>query len=260
MSANIVEIKKQGSLPICSGLISLTGYEPWPPRFIAGVKQAVQDDHPVIIRLHGAAEYPSETIDRYAIDLESHAVMIVGFDDARAAFEIIDPWNNKFGGSNGGKRWLSYETAALTIVDASLGMMMIGSPPIINIQSSIDESGNTSLALDIRFYIPDAHVMDKDNIKIGDINYEIRATDGRTEATYNFESKGEWSLGDKLFEEFPIGNIDRWVDSVNVEIKTVLKIKGNRPYEFSDEVSSIQKHTIDTVQLLEIYGLKSHLA
>ncbi|WP_395606404.1 C39 family peptidase [Pseudomonas sp. B22129] len=145
MNANVFDISTKEKLPTCSGLISLTGYEPWPPRFIAGVKNTIQDNHPVIIRLHGAAEYPSTAMDRYAIDLESHAVMIVGFDDSRAAFEIIDPWNNAFGGINGGKRWLPYETAALTIVDASLGMMMVGSPPLINIQSTVDKAGNTSL-------------------------------------------------------------------------------------------------------------------
>lgn len=67
-----------------NGLAPVIGYEPWALRTIDSIKQTICDDIPVLIRVHPAADYPcSNEEDSYKLDMASHALLIVGYDDEK---------------------------------------------------------------------------------------------------------------------------------------------------------------------------------
>lgn len=73
------------------GLAPVVCYEPWFPRCLEAIKQCLNDGYPLLVRLHSAASYPNDADECYKLDLESQAVLIVGYDDEKQAVAIVDP-------------------------------------------------------------------------------------------------------------------------------------------------------------------------
>jgi len=124
-----------------NGLAPVIGYEPWALRTIDSIKQTICDDIPVLIRVHPAADYPcSNEEDSYKLDMESHALLIVGYDDENQTFDVVDPWNKEWGGQYGGIEKIPYEVIPITCVNASYGKKTIMALPKVNINPEVDSN------------------------------------------------------------------------------------------------------------------------
>ena len=135
--------KSNESVAMSKGLAPVVCYDPWFPRALEAIKQSIHDGHPILIRLHSAASYPIPSDERYIVDLESHAVLIVGYDDVKKAVAVSDPWNKNWGGK-GGMRWIPYTVLETKTVNTSLGMSMPLAPLSANAKTNWDNSGNLS--------------------------------------------------------------------------------------------------------------------
>ena len=85
MSTNISTLySKKAATKIASGLAAVSGYEPWPMRTIESMKESLADGVPILARLHSAADYPTSTEETdHKLDMESHAILLIGYDDAK---------------------------------------------------------------------------------------------------------------------------------------------------------------------------------
>lgn len=214
-----------------SGLAPVVCYEPWFPRCLEAIKQCLSDGYPLLIRLHSAASYPNDISDCYMLDLESQAVLIIGYDDEKQAVAIIDPWNNNWGGELGGKRWVSYSDISRQTVNTSLGIIMCLTPPQFQLTQQLDVNQNLSITAEIGFYSPRGVVMDRDSWAIKKITAECILPDMWGKAI-QFEMEGHWIVGDLITLSMPITTKPECDGEIKVIIKA--EIEGIRPYQFKD--------------------------
>lgn len=224
-----------------NGLAPIMCYEPWFPRVLDSIRQSIIDGHPVMVRLHSAASYPLPSKDRYKLDLESHAVLIVGYDDDLKAVAIIDPWDNNWGGVCGGRRWLPFSVLQILCVNSTCDQVTLLTPLIFSVTSTQDSSKNLSLDLEIGFYIPRGTVMDLDSWIISNVFVECNMSHNSEMVSLNYSVPGHCKVGDKIKISLPIHNNSQDVEQVKLSIQTT--IEGNRPYAFTNTIETSQ--TID---------------
>lgn len=217
------------------GLAPVVCYDPWFPRSLESIKQSVHDGHPVLVRLHSAASYPLKLSECYQSDLESHAVLIVGYDDTKGSVAVIDPWDKNWGGKVGGRRWISYTSLETLIVNTSLGISMTLSPLFVSSEANFDNAGNLSIDLSVGFYTPRGTIMDRSSWAITAVcvNCILPATWGRKQLDY--ELKGFWVVGDIINCFIPIANCPKNSGEISLNISAT--IQGKRPYSFEDIIS-----------------------
>ena len=84
---------------------------------IEDLKGQLSDHHPIIMRFHDSVAFQrhrgpgtfSESLDDpKAVVVGWHSFTLVGYDDKRQAFRLINSWGTKWGDS--GYAWISYET------------------------------------------------------------------------------------------------------------------------------------------------------
>jgi hypothetical protein len=217
------------------GLAPVVCYDPWFPRTLEAIKQSIHDGHPVLIRLHSAASYPISAEERYTLDLESHAVLIVGYDDAKQAVALIDPWDKNWGGNLGGRWWLPYTVLQVKSVNTSLGMSMPLAPLQVETKAEWDNAGNLSIQLQIGFYIPRGTIMDHDSWAIKRINVNCELSQSWEGKQFDYEVAGHWIVGDTIRLSLPIANRPKSDGEIHVRIHAA--IQGKRPYDFEDCIS-----------------------
>lgn len=216
---------------VSKGLAPVISYEPWFPRSLESIKESINDGIPVLVRLHSAASYPSS--ERYLIDLEGHSVLIIGYDDDKQSVEVVDPWNTEWGGVHSGKRWISYSTLQVMVVNATCNKTQNLAPLQINVnQKNLD--GELSLDLEVGFYCPRGTIMDRSSWVITSI-----IVDCDPPKTWQSESKkyvidGRWHVGEFLNLSFPIQNSVICEGEIQLNVKAI--IEGNRPYKFNDQI------------------------
>lgn len=216
-----------------NGLAPVVCYEPWFPRCLEAIKQCLSDGHPLLVRLHSAGSYPNDTTECYKLDLESQAVLLVGYDDEKQAIAIIDPWNNNWGGEKGGRRWMTYADISRQIVNTSLGMAMCLTSLQLKLTSHVDLNKNLSIEAEIGFYSPRGVIMDHDSWAIQKISAECTLPEvwGKT---INYEIEGHWIVGDNIKFSMPLASNIKCDGEILVRMKA--EIFGKRPYEFSDSI------------------------
>ena len=226
----------------CNGLAPVVCYDPWIPRIFETIKQSVLDKIPVLVRLHCAADYPITGEKRYSNDIESHAVLIAGYDDATESFLVIDPWNRQWGGIYGGTRWLKYSDLTMLMVDASKGM----ATPLSSLQVSeikvVKNGPNTSLKFSVGYYNPRGTVMDRDNTEIVEISAACTLPPSWGGEIYERTITGSWKIGYYAEVILPIKCDLTGMEDVNLRI--CAKLQGTRPYPFIDSVSMMLDQTI----------------
>jgi Peptidase_C39 like family len=227
--------KKTQSKVRCQGLAPVMGYEPWFGRCLEGIKQSISDGHPVLIRLHSAAAYPAETTTLYRNDVESHAVMVVGYDDEQGAVEIVDPWNREWGGEMGGRHWLSYSDLSLSNVDSSLGTLINLAPLEVRALGERKTNGELLVHISAGFYSPRCKVMDQNSWTIEQIDVSCQCPSHWNANVVSKVEKGSWTVGDQAKFTVEIPGASRSGGECTLEIRAV--IKGDRPYAFQDIVS-----------------------
>lgn len=89
-----LRFRAEGSAPVMC-------CDPWFPRALETIRQSIRDGIPVLIRLHTGVMYPINSNIRYRVDLESHAVMIFGYDDESQVLFLKDPRDLSKGGEYG---------------------------------------------------------------------------------------------------------------------------------------------------------------
>ncbi len=202
-------------------------------RSIESVKQSIIDGKPVLIRLHSAASYPCKNKeDNYKLDLESHAVLIVGFNDEENNFDIVDPWNN-FEGNRKGIYKLSYEEYPLLCVNCSLSKDTIITEVSLDIEKVI--IGNHSgIKLKLGLYTPKGYIIDQNNTYINDIKLEINYTLKGKGKHSEVEIKGNYKIGEYAYKTISLGeNIN---EKIKFNIKSTVTIHGIRPYKYDDKI------------------------
>ena len=208
--------------PICEGLGAILGYDPYFARMSHSLKTILADGHPIMIRLHSAGRYPLPSDKQDQLDLESHAVLLVGYDEELHAFAYLDPWTN---GTVAKLSWIDYEKLRLSIVNSSLDCHLILAP--IDVEVSLADSH--TLRIRAGFYSPDAITMDKDNHVISRIECRVRSDiESQVEVT---AVEGAWGVGQKAEFDLPTPVCRR---STTVEVVSTVEIR--RPYPCRDDV------------------------
>lgn len=236
---SLVATRENAKTTIAKGLAPIVCYDPWFPRTLEAIKQSIYDGHPVLIRLHSAASYPISSNERYTVDLESHAVLIVGYDDEKQAVALIDPWDKKWGGNLGGRWWLPYTVLATKKVNTSMGMSMPLAPLEVEAKTHWDNADNLSVTLQIGFYIPRGTVMDRDSWVIKQIIVNCKLPEAWENKQFDYEVTGHWTVGDCINLSLPIANQPKRDEEINICVNAV--IQGQRPYNFEDCISVHKK-------------------
>ncbi|MCW6665272.1 C39 family peptidase [Aerococcaceae bacterium NML191219] len=219
-----------------TGLAPVIGYEPWALRTIESVKQSLVDGQPVLIRIHSALSYPAEN-DRCTakLDMESHAVLIVGYDDYRQEFDVIDPWRTDWKGSKGGISTIKYEILPIVCVNATAEKTTRTSTIQKHIIICSDDSNNTSVNAEFGFYIPKGYIIDEKQSKFTEFDVTVSYTLGESTFTYRDIIRGEWWVGETAKMTIPIGkNISEQVD---LHFSVSAKLVGERPYHYEDTIN-----------------------
>ena len=215
-----------------TGAACITYYDPYPPRTLETIKSCLAKGNPPLVRLHAAAEYPVDGdsgLARDQIDLEGHAVLIVGYNDETGKLALADPWA---GGSHDPEtvRWIPYSSLIVGAVDCSLGVIQTMGPPVVHYVIGDDQDGNPRLTLTAGFDLVPGRVMDRENFHISGVEASVQAADG---ARLAGDVRGQWYVGDVAELSFPLPTN---CGDLNVAVSVTLSAQ--RPYPFSDVVST----------------------
>lgn len=225
--------KEEIQVKSSTGVIPLISYEPWVLRSIESVKQSLIDGNPVLIRLHSAASYPClNKSDNYKLDLESHAVLIVGYDDNDKTFDIVDPWSNKLGSKKGIYK-LSYEVYPIVCVNCSLSKDTVITSNILDINKI--ENTNT-IEFKYGFYLPKGYIIDKNNTKLSEITFKINYKINGLNKYVEFNSDKQYSIGE--YFEFNLELDENVNEEIIFDINVNYKISGERPYKYIDNIET----------------------
>lgn len=238
-----------------TGLAPVIGYEPWTPRTIESVKQSLVDGNPVLMRVHSAADYPCSTNELgYVLDMESHAVLIVGYNDEEEAFDVVDPWNKQWGGAHGGMRKLTYEMISVCAVNATYDKMTRIALPVHNVRKCVDVNGNVSLKLRIGYYVPKGYIIDEKDMAFTAVNIAASLVQNGCNKTYEQHLKGRWIVGEYAETSIALGR-DLSGD-LDVEFSISATIEGKRPYSYSDTIEFSFVESVSLEKKLESFSVE----
>jgi len=203
------------------------------------VKETLSKGVPVLMRVHCAADYPtgSESNDQ-RLDMESHAVLLIGYDDRREAFLVIDPWRNELGGSYCGERYLSYEDYCLLMVNGTAEKATVLSLPQIEMNPRCEGEGKF-IDFEVGFFRPRGYVLDEEGTALTKLKLAISVE--KTEVTRTLE--GRWRIGERARFSVPMPDSVEGISEVQVLAQITLE--GIRPYRYRDEFSYKVEQKID---------------
>lgn len=231
-----LQLLETGRIKMTTGLVPVSGYEPWHVRAIESVKHALTEGVPVLIRLHSAASYPcARAEDGYKLDMESHAVLIVGYDDESETFDIVDPWRSEWGGSQGGVRKLPYEIFSLVIVNASLGKFTLMAPPYKKVSHFETDTGNKSLVMELGFQAPKGYIMDQRQTYFSEFDVEVLYDLHGEQISYRNVLKGKWYIGEYAKTTIPLSR--ELAGPVHFQFRVNAVLSGARPYTYTDRLT-----------------------
>ena len=247
-----------------NALVPVIGYEPWSLRALESIKSSIVNGVPTLIRVHSAADYPIENEElSHRLDMESHCVLIVGYNDDKEEFDIVDPWNPNWGGQHGGVGKLPYESLHVACVNCTaekgtrLSLISHKIRPVL-----IEE--NASLAVDLGFYEPLGYVIDRNNTKFETFKVTIHYLFNGNEKQQSQSLSGEWKIGEKAIFTFPLekGNVNiafspifhsperkigekaiftfplekELSGDIDVRIEVLATLSSDRPYQYRDNI------------------------
>lgn len=205
------------------GLVSIMRYDPHVTRCFEGIKLNLLEDRPTIVRVHAAANYPINQ-NSYIIDQEGHAILIVGYDDDKLAFAIIDPFQRE--NQPPSITWLPYEKLAITMVDMTLGNDL--ESPGLHVDAKI--SGDRS-SIQICTGIPNVYgtIIDQDHLILRNLEVHVTITYEGTTEFFHHAARAELPIGSQEIFKIKIPNNAR--KNIYASINVNGTIKGVRPYE-----------------------------
>jgi len=228
------------------GLVGLMRYDPHSPRCFEGMKLNLLEGLPTIIRLHPGANYPNE-IRREQIDLEGQAVLVIGYDDTKEAFAIIDPFQ-RIPGRTPEINWMPFEQLATTIVDISLGEDV---PPKSLKIDVIKMNGQGDLEISIS--LPEIYgtITDYDLLTLEEISMDVKVSCQDNSLMTHHAFNGKYPFGTTAKTKiFLPKSLDATMD---VSIKVDGLIHGSRPYDYRDHIGLDYSCTFtSTTQEIEV--------
>ena len=226
-------VKKEENLST-NALAPVIGYDPWALRTIESFKHSIASGVPVLIRVHSAAEYP--IVDEevaHEMDMESHCVLLVGYNDDFREFDAVDPWNNNWGGRHGGIEKFHYSWVPITCVNCSADK----GTRISTITHSMkvnEMDGNASVTVELGFFEPLGYIMDKDSTRFEEFDVCITYMHGEVEKKQTQTVQGQWYIGEKAALSFPIEKSLK--GELDIEVDVYAKLACDRPYPFNDSI------------------------
>ena len=184
--------------PTHDGAACISYYDPYTPRTLETIRVGLDRKQPLLVRLHGGARYfasKRSDIPKNQIDLEGHAVLLVGYDDVQKKLAYLDPW---VGDRENDQeiRWMGYEEFCLHVVDYTNGILMGASPPKIEYRE-LEMVGNRFLEVRAGFDPLPGRIMDRENIHISSAEVALVNAEGITVAQERVE--GQWYAGTFAF-------------------------------------------------------------
>lgn len=212
------------------GLSGISRYDPHSPRCFQGIKLNLLENRPTLLRVHSAASYPAGDY-RFQLDEEGHAIVIVGYDDVRQAFAVIDPF--KRDNLEAAVTWLSYRDLSLTMVDASLGTDLTA--PGLYLSATVSEVGHK---LFVSVGLPQVYgtIIDHDNFSLEDVRISVSFSIGGKRFESSHFANGNYFIGSRVnfYIDLPID----CNDGIDVEIVADGVLHGLRPYEYRDAIGA----------------------
>ncbi|QMS96996.1 C39 family peptidase [Streptococcus equinus] len=246
---NNLDVKSEKT---ATGLAPVSGYEPWSQRTLDSIKDSIVDGIPILARLHSAADYPCDKFDdNKKLDMESHAILIVGYDDEKEEFLTVDPWHSEWNGNFGGLRTFPYSIVHKIMVNCSMDKCTRVTEPSTEVTISDSSDMNKHLLnLKVGFYTPRGYIMDKNETQF--TLFEVQMTLKNHDCTLTRKVEGNWHIGDFADIYFPVDGAIVGSDEVSFSIKAVLQ--GNRPYKYEDVLNYSFK---ENVNFKQIHGTES---
>ena len=221
------------------GLAPVVTYEPWFARCLDSIRQSLADGCPVLIRYHSGADYPIEGPLVYKNDVESHALLIIGYDDDKKALLVSDPWNKEWGGIHGGRRWIPYKIMDEHAVDSSLGVIQALSTLQLKTFPRHNEDGALVMGISAGFYSPRGYVMDRDSWLITELEVVCQLPESMGGEEVRRSHRGSWPVGEMANFTLPVTDLAH--EAAELEVFVECKIEGSRPYPFEDTISLSRK-------------------
>jgi len=218
------------------GLASILCYDPFLPRCIEGIKLNLLAGLPSLVRLHAGANYPTPSEYRYQVDLEGHAVLIVGFDDVKRAFFVVDPYR-RCSDESIEKTWLPYEDLTIAMVDCSSGNQTV--PPNLKIEAAVSNCGST-LQIHAGIPLPFGPVMDLDNLHLSGATLEVQFHEANRSITRLLTNPATARIGEHFSFQTEIPR-DIAPDAT-VDVQVSATIGGTRPYAYNARVGTRHRY------------------
>lgn len=233
VKVSLIKNDKLSNVQNITGFAPVIGYEPWALRTIESVKQSLVDGQPILIRIHSALSYPTDSDRNTAkLDMESHAVLIIGYDDFKQEFDILDPWRVDWNGSKGGLSTIKYEALPIVCVNATAEKSTRCSLIQKKVAVYTDKFYNTSVSIDFGFYVPKGYIIDQKQSKFTEFDVTASYTLNGSVFTYHNIIRGEWWVGQTAKMEIPIGKDIS--EEVDVHFAVSSKLVGDGPYHYED--------------------------
>lgn len=216
-------------IKFASGLAAVSGYEPWPIRTIESMKESIVDGIPILVRFHSGADYPtgSENDDQN-LDMESHAVLLVGYDDTEKIFNVVDPWRKDWMGAFNGQYKIPYDAIHTVLVNGTYDKATRMSLPHTEVRFE-EINKNRFINLKIGFYRPRGYVLDAKGTSFKNFNITLKVDD----IEINRQISGNWTIGEYAALSFRLP--DKISGDLKLDFDVKATIQGIRPYPYKDK-------------------------
>lgn len=185
-------------------------------------------------------------------------MLIVGYDDNMQAVAIVDPWNNSWGGTLGGRRWLSYSHLQVMAMNCTCDKQQNMTPLQLDIESDVDRSRNLSLQLRVGFYTPRGAIMDRASWAIRSLCIECLLPSEYAAEAVTYSVSGNWHVGDSICLSLPLAHGPTLDGEITTRVSAT--IQGNRPYEFEDVIEISKTTPIKNSEIGIHSNLTSHVS
>lgn len=232
MNKDLLSLEINDKSETASGISAVSGYEPWPERTLDSMKESIAMGIPALARLHSAAEYPaSDEKTTQKLDMESHSVLIVGYDDNEQMLDVVDPWHKEWAGSFGGIEKLPYTAIYKRFVNGTADKVTRIALPEKHV-SIVDTNNKPNILLKIGYYCPRGYVLDQEGSKFTKFDVQLSYSMAGKEYKIVRKVNGNWKIGEYANITFPLSTES--TGKIELKFNVNATLQGIRPYAYED--------------------------